>query len=109
MLTDLLIHTVDVETQVNVKTVTGGIDISWIDTASGLTCRVDTLKTEAILAYAAVQLAVTHRVYFDADPSLSINDRLVFAGEYYNVRAINNAGGNLDRIWQIDVERGLPQ
>jgi len=99
----LLNTTVDITTQDVTQNSIGEAVIAWDAVATDVPARVSQLSADAVLAAGRLGYQVSHRVYMDTDQRLSIKDRIVFNGFSYEVRAINNAGGHLDRLWQVDV------
>ncbi len=53
--------------------------------------------------YGSRNMLVTHMVFFQADPAVQIDDRLVISGAIYAVRGDQNQAG-MDRLWRVDVE-----
>jgi len=48
---------------------------SWAaDSGTGVACRVETLSASEVQKYRAQGMSLSHRVYFSADQSLSVND-----------------------------------
>lgn len=103
-LTSFMVHTCNVETQAQTKSATGGVTVYYVPKASALPCNVQQLSGEAQIKYGKEGYAVTHKVYFEADPDLTIKDRLLFSGEYYEVKGIDNVV-HLDRLWVVLAEK----
>jgi hypothetical protein len=107
-LNSLLIHTADVETLTETKSSAGFLIRAWGSKATGVRCRFDQLTPEAVLEFGRLSQRVTHRVYFDSDQSLTIADRLVWGGGYYEVRAVEavyRRDPATPYLWQVDVEK----
>lgn len=77
---------------------------SYVTVATGVSTRCMVLNSQAVLAWGSLGKKVTHRFYFDEERNLTIKHVIVFNGERYAVKAVNNAGGHLDRLWQLDAE-----
>lgn len=101
----LLIHTCDIETETQTKTPTGGVTKAWATKASGVPCRVDKMPEKAAEQYGKFDVTKLVRVYLDTDQALTIKDRISYAGGYFYVISVVNAGGHLNRLWQIDCEK----
>jgi hypothetical protein len=101
----LLNTTVNVQTQTATKSVLGGAGASWSAKASNAPARVMQLDADVVEAYGRLGYKVSHRVYFDTDYSISAKDRIIHDGTAYEVHSVNNAGGHMDRLWHVDVNR----
>lgn len=106
-LADMLNSSAMLQAPATSKSVLGGSGVtSWTAKASGVACRVRQLEADTIDAYGRLGYKVTHRFYFDTDYGFeAAKDRIVFDGAAYHVRSVNNAGGQLNRLFQVDAER----
>lgn len=101
------IHAVDVYPLTQTKDAMGGTVESLGTKTGSLRCRVVPLTIRERSTFDQRGLAVTHRVQFPADPSLTLQTALVYNDQVLHVREIANQDG-IQWSWIAMVEH-LPQ
>lgn len=103
MLSYFMVHRCSIEEQVQTKSVVGGTSHNW-QTRKGATsvrCHAQQLSGQRLLAFGKTAYAEVVRFYFDADPGVTIKDRIRFNGVVYEVINPTNVV-NVGRFWQVD-------
>ncbi len=96
-------HRVDVERPGFVTDAIGGRVNTFAVTKGNVRAWVQPARANVIEQYGARDIAVSHSVFFYADPEVRIGDRLLHRGRYLLVRGMKNAG-DIDRLWRVDCE-----
>jgi hypothetical protein len=106
----LMNTTVTIQQEVETKSAAGFTTRAWSDLTADIPARVQNLSMDAILVYGRLGLLVSDVIYFNVDPELTgveNNRRIVWPenGNKYYPKNIKNAGGNINRVWQVIVDR----
>lgn len=96
-------HSVDLERPVTTLDELGGRQMEWQTVAAGVTAWVQDASSGLRESYRRTGMAITHSVYFAADPALEPGDRIDFGGAKLVVRGVVNQGG-LGSLWKVDCE-----
>lgn len=67
-------------------------------------CRFSQLKANELLLAGMRGSEVTHRVYFDEQPDLREDNRLLFKGVQYILLGVPLNASMADRLWTLDVK-----
>ena len=105
-LVSLMIHTCNIETQSGGKSATGGFAAAaYVTRATGVACRFAKLKPDdAAIYYGKEDVDIYYRVYLNTEQTLTLKDQLLFQGNRFLVRSVNNVDA-LARIWEVDVQQ----
>lgn len=93
-------HTVDVYRSTVLKTDTGGSRSVVAAFATDVVCCVTNLSRNAREKWAKRSIDVTHVVYFNADPSINCEDKLLWKEKYMVVVDVENVEKK-DILWQV--------
>lgn len=102
----LMNDTCTIATEVVSKSVNGGASInSWSTSRTNQPVRVCDLQPwQAENYYGRFGDCRIKRFYFATNPTLAdVADHILWEGGYWQVISIENAGGNLQRLWQVDA------
>ena len=90
-----LIHTCTIEDATLAQNSRGEMIPTWTATASSVPCRMDTLIGGQAREFEIdKEIAVsTHILFLKAGQAISERSRVLFGGEYYNVLAAGDPGG----------------
>ena len=109
-ISNLLIHTCDIKTLSATKSSTGfASEGVYVDKALDVPCRVtDQTPDRAMMIYGKFDAMTQKRIYFASENFLSVRDLIEWVDPsdvLYTlyVHSVMNQGGNLNRLWAVDV------
>ena len=116
-LIDNLIHTATIQRRAVAATASIGASYTWTSTSTGVSVWVQVAGQREVNDYARLDMVVTHKVYFNTDPTayfgndpaLSGKYRLLmvggpFDGQTFEVRSQAEATAGFGLLWKVMLE-----
>jgi head-tail adaptor len=100
------VHSITVEDYVTTHDSMGGV-VHTPSNARTLSCRVESLNGREAFEFATRGLRVSHRIFFDSDPNIEVDNRITFMGDHMQVKGNDNDMGadGTSLLWVVYAER----
>lgn len=96
-------HSIQIQRRSNdVSDLGGKNNVKWIPLKTINPCWVQPARADTKYQYKRRDEYVTHSVYFDRDPTVTINDRFLFNDKLFQIKGVRNEA-ELGRLWVIDA------
>lgn len=97
-----------IEQESTSKDSAGYVHRTWSTLTASIPARVRNLTASDVMKYGRLANEATNVIYFATDPGLAGNEstrRINFGGVVFYPVFVDNAGGQLNRLWQVLVRK----
>jgi len=100
-LNSLLVHTCEIQQKTQSRDDTGAVQYTWSAVVGApTTCRLQPMNSKESLNFRRSGVEVDTKVFFDSDPGMGPNRRIVFESRYYLFQGVYE-WDHINRGWTV--------